>query len=115
MENQSEIKDFVHPDLNAEIRTISGHYVLSRERRLTFNNRKVLYFIGCATVDSSCCGAGGCAYALVPGYIREWKYIKDSGDLSVSRVEPIRDAGTQSEIRRLILEKEPVQQVNFEG
>ena len=114
MENQSILKDFIHPVLNAEIRAISGHYVLSRERRLAFNDREVLYFIGCATVDSSCCGAGGCAYALVPGYIREWKYKKSSVDLAVSRVEPIRDAGTQSEIRRLILKKDPVQQVNFE-
>ncbi len=115
MGEQADFIDFIHPVLNAEIRTISGHYVLNRERRLAFNDRKVLYFIGCAIVDSSCCGEGGCAYALVPGFIREWKYKKSSGDLSVSRVEPIRDAGAQSEIRRLILKKDPVQQVNFEG
>ena len=114
MENKSVLKNFIHPVLNTEIRTISGQYVLSRERRLTFNDQRVLYYIGCATVDSSCCGAGGCSYALVPGYIREWKYKKSRDDLSISRVEPIRDAGIQSEIRQLILKKDPVQQDNFE-
>jgi hypothetical protein len=65
-------------------------------------------------VDTSCCGPGGCTYALVPGYLKEWKYKTGRDDLFVSRVEPIRDADVQSEIRRLILKKESVQQVNFE-
>jgi hypothetical protein len=113
MDEQADLIDFIHPVLNEEIRTISGHYVLSRESRLPFNNREVLYFIGCAIVDSSCCGAGGCAYVLVPGYIRQWKYKLNPENLSVTQVEPIRDAGVQSEIRRLIMKKDPVQQVNF--
>jgi hypothetical protein len=35
-------------------------------------------------------------------------------NLSVSQVEPIRDKDYQEELRRLINEKESVQQVNFE-
>ena len=108
-------QDFTHPVLNEEVRTISGHYILSQEKRLSYNGREVLYFIGCAVVDAACCGPGGCSYALVPGYIKDWKYKTGSDDLSVSCVEPIRDAGVQSEIRRLIMKKDPVQQVNFEG
>jgi hypothetical protein len=114
MGERADIIDFIHPVLNTEIRTISGQYVLTRERRLAFNDQRVLYYVGCATVDSSCCGVGGTSYALVPGYIREWKYKKSRGDLSISRVEPIRDTGIQSEIRQLILRNEAVQQVNFE-
>ena len=114
MGERADIIDFIQPILNTEIRTISGQYLLTRERRLEFYNQRVLYYVGCATVDSSCCGTGGCSYALVPGYIREWKYKKSRDDLSISRVEPIRDAGIQSEIRQLILKKDPVQQVDFE-
>ena len=114
MDEQADLMDFIHPVLNEEIRTISGHYVLSRESRLPFNNREVLYFIGCAIVDSSCCGAGGCAYGLVPGYIMQWKYKLNPENLSVTQVEPIRNKGDQEELRRLIKQKERVQQVNFE-
>ncbi len=115
MEGQFALKDFIHPVLNEEVRTISGHYVLARENRFAFKGREVLCYIGCAVVDSSCCAAGGCSYALVPGYIKDWKYKRGSDDLAVSRVEPIRDAGVQSEIRRLIMKKDAVQQVNFEA
>jgi hypothetical protein len=113
MEGQFALKDFIHPVLNEEVRTISGHYELARENRFAFKGREVLYYIGCAVVDSSCCAPGGCAYALVPGYIRQWKYKLNPENLSVSQVEPIRDAGDQAEIRRLIIKEDPVQQVNF--
>jgi hypothetical protein len=46
MEGQSVLKDYIHPVLNEEIRTISGHYILSSENRLPFNDRQVLYFTG---------------------------------------------------------------------
>jgi hypothetical protein len=114
VEGQSVPKDFIHPVLNKAVRTISGHYILSQEKRLSYKGRQVLYLVGCAVVDASCCGPGGCTYALVPGYIEEWKYKTGCDDLFVSRVEPIRDADVQSEIRRLIIKKESVQQVNFE-
>ncbi|MEE9497185.1 MAG: hypothetical protein V3V39_11715 [Desulfobacterales bacterium] len=113
MEGQSVPKDYIHPVLNEEIRTISGHYILRTENRLPFNDRQVLYFIGCAVVDSSCCGTGGCAYALVPGYIRQWKYKLNAGNLSVTKVELIRDKGDRQQLGQLIKEKEGVQQVNF--
>jgi hypothetical protein len=115
MVKQADLIDFIHPVLNQEIQTISGHYVLSRESRLPFNDREVLYFIGCAIVDSSCCGAGGCAYALVPGYIRQWKYKTNPEKRSITQVAPIRNKGEREKLRLLILEKERVQQVNFEG
>jgi len=106
--------DFIHPVLNKAVRTIGGRYILSQEKRLSYNGRQVLYFIGCAVVDSSCCGPGGCTYALVPGYIEQWKYRLTPGNLPVTQVNPIRDKDVQKALRRLIKEKEPVQQVNFE-
>jgi len=64
-------------------------------------------------VDASCCGTGGCAYALVPGYIRRWKYRRTPDHRPVTRVEPIENKDIQKALRRLIKEKEPVQQVDF--
>ena len=114
MGGQGELVDFIHPVLNQEVRTISGHYILSREEQLSYNGRKVLYLIGCAVVDSSCCGPGGCAYALVPGYIRQWKYRLTSDNRPVTQVEAIRNINVRQALQRLIKEKEPVQQVDFD-
>lgn len=106
--------DFTHPVFNEAVRTIGGHYILLGEKRLVFNGREVLYLIGCAVADASCCAPGACAYALVPGYIQDWKYKTGRGGQRVSRVAPIMDRWIQDEIRRRIMEKEHVQQVNFE-
>ena len=106
--------DFVHPILNKAVRTISGHYILSQEKRLLYNGREVLYFIGCAVVDAACCGPGGCSYALVSGYVKQWKYRLTPENLPVTQVDPIWNTDVQKALRRLIKEKEPVQQVNFE-
>jgi hypothetical protein len=108
------IRRYVHQELNQDIAAIGGHYVLTREVRLPFHGREVLYLVGCAVVDTSCCGAGGCAYALVPGFILEWKSQTDGDGLAVSQVEPIRDKALQREIGRLIKEAEPVHQVTFQ-
>ncbi|MDH3797884.1 MAG: hypothetical protein OEU55_04705 [Desulfobacterales bacterium] len=113
VEGQSAPIDFIHPVLNKAVRSISGHYILSQEKRLSYNGRKVLYFIGCAVVDASCCGPGGCTYALVPGYVKQWKYRLTPDNLPVTQVEPIRNKDVQKALQRLIKEKEPVQQVNF--
>ena len=114
MEGQFAPIDFIHPVLNEAVPTISGHYVLSHEKRLSYNGRQVLYLIGCAVVDASCCGPGGCTYAQVPGYVTQWKYRLTPDNLSVTQVDPIRNKDVQKALRRLIMEKEPVQQVNFE-
>jgi hypothetical protein len=113
MQANSDFQDFIHPILGQEITAIGGHYVFNKEGRLTFDSREVVYLVGYAVVDTSCCGMGGCAYALVPGVVREWKYKKDEDGLPVSQVEPIQDADEQQEIRRLIKNKEIVQQVTF--
>jgi hypothetical protein len=65
-------------------------------------------------VDTSCCGIGGCAYALVRGFIRKWKYKKNSNDLPVSQIEPIRDVFLQREIGRLIQTRDKIFQVTFQ-
>jgi hypothetical protein len=105
--------DYTHPKLGQEICAIGGHYVFTYERRIPYNGREILYFVGYAVLNSTCCGVGGCAYVLVPGFIQEWKYKKSSDDASVSQIEPISDFKVQQEIRRLIQRKEIFHQVTF--
>jgi hypothetical protein len=108
------VREYVHQELSQEVTAIGGHYVLTKEARLPFRGREVLYLVGCAVVDSSCCGPGGCAYALVLGCVLRWKGKTNEDGLAVSQVESIRDEATQREIGRLIEEEEPVHQVTFQ-
>jgi hypothetical protein len=113
MLSNSGLQDFIHPKLGQEITAIGGHYVFNNERRLSFDGQDVLYLVGYAVVDTSCCGVGGCAYAMVPGYVQAWKYKKNEINEPISQIEPVCDADDQAAIRRLIQKKEVVQQVTF--
>ena len=112
--NQGQMEtEYVHQELNQEITAIGGYYVLVKEARLPFHGREVLYLVGHAAFDSTCCGVGGCAYALVPGFVLAWKSKTKEQGLAISQVEPIHDKGVQEQVRRLIEAKEIVQQVSF--
>ena len=113
MRPMSEPQDFIHPDLGQEVTAIGGHYVFNKEARITYDGREVFYLVGYAVVNTSCCGVGGCAYALVPGFVKTWKYKTDNNGASVSKIEPVRDTVAQQEVRRMIQKKEVVQQVTF--
>ena len=105
--------DFIHPKMGAEINAIGGHYVFIKEERLGDETGQILYHVGYAVIDASCCGTGGAAYALVAGYIRKWHAGRDDHDRPVSKIEPIRDKAIQNHLRRLIGARESVPQVNF--
>jgi hypothetical protein len=105
-------RDYVH-DLNKEVRSISGYYSFQREERLAHRGKDYLYLVGVGVVETSCCGVGGCAYALVTGEVVDWKARTNEEGLSVSRVEPVADPALQKELAGIINEKETVSQVQF--
>ena len=105
--------EYVHQELNQEITAIGGHYVLVKEVRLPFQGREILYLVGHAAFDTACCGVGGCAYALVPGFILNWKGRRNEDGLAVSQVEPILDRKVQEKVQELIAGKEVVHQFRF--
>jgi len=104
--------EFIHPVLNEEVRAIGGHYKMDREDTLVFNGKDVLYLIGYAVVDTSCCGATGCGYAVVPGYIVSLHAKRTSDDHSISLIEPMEEQFYQ-EITRILRIQEGVNQVHF--
>ena len=113
MEFLSETRDFVHPRLGQEVTAIGGHYVFGKEMRMPFRARKILYLVGYAVLDTTCCGVGGAAYVLVAGFIQNWKYKKNQADDSISRIELIGDPSIQKEVSRIIRQKEMVHQITF--
>ena len=107
-------KDFVHPKLNEEVTAIAGHYTHEKEERVSVNGKDVLYILGYGVVDTSCCGMGGCRFALVPGYLLNYRYREDESGNPVSSVEPIGDdQEARREIVRLIDERDSYSSVRF--
>ena len=87
--NKKQYFEYVHRDLGQTVTAIGGHYHFDREAQLAFRGRPVLYLSGYALYDSTCCGAGGCGYALVQGFVEKWKYRNDSEGFPISRVEEL--------------------------
>jgi len=109
----TDTQEFVHPKLGREVTAIGGHYVFGKEIRLAYKGREILYLVGYAVLDSTCCGVGGTAYVLVAGYISQWKYKKSRNDCAVSQIVPIQTGIDRKQIRNLIQKKEMVYQVTF--
>jgi hypothetical protein len=107
------IREYAHEEIDREIHTVSGHYAFRKEARLPFGDREVLYTVGYAVVDRSCCGPGGCGFAIVPGYVVSWKSKIDDQGRPLSQVEPIRDPSARKEVARLIQGCEMVNQVEI--
>ncbi|HET92011.1 MAG TPA: hypothetical protein ENN99_14920 [Chloroflexi bacterium] len=108
-------REYVHQELGREMTAIGGHYAWVKEGRVSVRGREVLYVVGYGLLDATCCGFGGLAYALVPGYLLEWRCRTNEEGGVISLVEPIQDEGIQKEVRRLIQKREGVQQVDFQS
>lgn len=106
--------EYVHQEQNQEVTAIGGHYVLVKEDRLPFRGQEILYLVGHAAFDTACCGTGGCAYVLVPGFILDWKCTTNEDGRAVSRVMAIGDEAIQRDVRRLVERREMVHQILFQ-
>ena len=107
------INKYTHLELNKDVSSIAGYYTPQKEVRLKYNNREVLYVVGQAVIEASCCGGGSCGYAIVPGYIVNWQNKTNEAGLPVSEVEPISDRETRENISRIIKEAEVISQIEF--
>lgn len=106
------MEPYVHKELGSEIRSISGYFSFLEEGRLRFRDRELLYAVGVGVVDNSCCGAGGCLFVDVPGYVVSWKSGVDGEGKAISMVDPVAE-GDREDIRKLLQSRYPHSQVNF--
>ncbi len=105
---------YTHLELDKDIEIgIAGYYTPEREVRLKYDGSEVLYVIGKAVVESSCCGTGNWIYAIVPGYIIDWQNTKNETGLPVSEVASISDKEVQEKIRRIIETDEAASLIGF--
>jgi len=106
--------DYSHPELNQPCEFFGGSYHFIKEGKLNYHGREVLYFLGVAGVESSCCGTGGCAFIKIPGFIRSWKTKQDESGQPVSEIEKIVEEEVQRDIREIFEKKYPAfRQIEF--
>ncbi len=100
-------------EMNTEIRSISGYYTYLGEMQLKIGDRAVLCAEGVGVVDRSCCGAGGCSFFEVAGYMVSWKKSINSSGNAVSDVIPVEDDGERNLIKQVLRKIYTQAQVNF--
>ena len=105
---------YIHQELGEEVPALAGFYTLLKELRLKHNGREIFGIIGSCSVESSCCGGRSFRYAIVPGYLVNWKAEKDKEGRPVSEVEPLTDEATKQEIAAILRETELVFKPNIE-
>lgn len=104
--------EFHHPRLGEEVEAIGGHYLFIKEEILDHPLGRILYLVGCAVTDRSCCGPSGCGYAVVAGHIASLRYTRDSGDRPVSILHPVSER-FHEDVARVLRSREGVGQVQF--
>jgi len=100
--------EYTHLKIDEDVRSISGYYTPGKEGRLKYKGREVLYVLGQANLESSCCGSGCWCYSNVPGYVIKYQYKINDRGLPVSDVESITDKNDQEEIKKILRATEPL-------
>ena len=99
--------EFTHPKLDEEVRTLSGYYVPRQENVLPYQGRHVLYIVGDACIEASCCGVASWNYVQVPGFVvRRGVRGGDSAPV-VSEVETIEDKAIRKGVTESLLKQYP--------
>lgn len=106
--SEKQTKTYRHAKLGEEVRAIGGYYTIVKEERVSWQSRELLVVVGAAHFDTSCCGAGGCGYAEVPGFVVAWQ--KSEGE---TEVELITDEKQREELAAFLRKKELVHEVRF--
>jgi len=105
--------EFSHPELGQEVQALAGYYIPVEEHVLPYNEREVLYILGYACVEASCCGTASWNYIQVPGFLIR-KHVRGGGMTSpVSEVEIIQDKEARNSIRQSLLKKHPGAQIEI--
>lgn len=88
---------------------VNGHYELRELKHAVVDGHDVLYCLGNALLDNSCCGSFGCAYALVIG--ERLGGAADGAALTVREIDA--EEALAEHIRNTLFEREAINTVNF--
>ena len=102
------MSEYTHLELNKEYCSISGYYIPCEENLLKYNGRDVLYVLGRAAAESTCCGSGNWDYILVVGYVIKWQYKKNQSGLPVSEIEIVNNPTDKENLIKVIQKAKPI-------
>jgi hypothetical protein len=99
--------EFTHPRLDEEVRTLSGYYVPREEHLLPHDGREVLYIVGDACIEASCCGVASWSYVQVPGFLIRRGLHGEGTAPTVSEVETIEGKEARNAVTESLLKLYP--------
>jgi hypothetical protein len=100
-------------DFGAEIAAPSGYYRPVAEGWLDCGGRRVLYVMGTACIEASCCGVGSWNYLRVEGFVSDDAAAATGTGGRSLEVDTIEDAGQKEEIARLLGRRYPGARIEF--
>jgi hypothetical protein len=98
------------PTLSQEF--VNGAYELGEVKQINIDGHDILYRVGSATLDNSCCGNFGCGYGLVIGESMGAKPHDNATPVSLVR-EITADEAIAETTKNLLMEREALGVVNF--
>jgi hypothetical protein len=104
---------YTREDLGQEIEAPSGYYQPMQEAWLEVQGRKLLYVLGTACIEASCCGVGSWSYLRVEGYAAEddsAPTLPERGPFSIDTVE---ERDEREAITTLLRERHPGVRIEF--
>jgi hypothetical protein len=113
MDTIATTREYTHQELRTDYTGLAGYYCPYKEVKLDYHGRQVLYVVGHAAIESSCCGISNWDYVLVPGYVVDWQKSANQNGLAMTTVEPVQDAAARAELSGLIKSAENTDRINF--
>jgi hypothetical protein len=104
---------YIPEDFGTEVVAPSGYYQPIKEELIDFDGRQVLYVLGSACIEASCCGIGSWAYVRVEGYVVGEEDVSDENGGKATQIDTITAEGDKAAIGALLLEKHPGARIEF--
>ena len=107
---------YTHDELGTEVEAPWGYYQPLEEGSVEHAGRKVLYTLGSACIEVSCCGQGSWQYARVEGYVLDGDSTSSAGgglDTTSVELETVEGSEQRAAVAKLIQDKHPGVRVEF--
>jgi hypothetical protein len=104
---------YLPEDLGNEVVAPSGYYQPLEEAFLDYSDKRLVYILGTACIDASCCGTSSWKYLRVEGYVVESNLSQGQSEGTGLEIETIEDAGDRAAISSLLLDRHPGVRIEF--
>jgi hypothetical protein len=106
-------KEYNHLELGVEVHNIAGYYVPLEEHIIQLDGKDLLFLLGFACIESSCCGVRSWNYIQVPGFLTGKTSKGGEGITGISQVDTIEDTPTRLRIAEILASQYPGADVDW--